>query len=138
MKKIISDSEELPGVKCNIRELDEVLMRDVGNRIKDSGKWPLMIDPTGQASTFLRYRDTNYLCALNPKQMNEEVVRLAILGAIRFTFFSDSLYFIIIFTISKVFSQSSVFANSPVKHRVQLYACFVLAIHLLSSWLAEK
>lgn len=76
--------ETLPGVRCNIRELDEVLMRDVGNRIKDSGKWPMLIDPTGQATTFLRYRDTNYICALNPQQMQPEVVRLALLGSIRF------------------------------------------------------
>lgn len=39
--------ESAPGVNCNIRELDEVLMRDIGNKIKDSGKWPLLIDPTG-------------------------------------------------------------------------------------------
>ena len=80
---LLTEAEELPGVKCNIRELDEVLMRDVGNRIKDSGKWPMLIDPTGQASTFLRYRDTNYLCALNPQDMQEEKIRLALLGAIR-------------------------------------------------------
>ncbi|KAJ8306023.1 hypothetical protein KUTeg_016568 [Tegillarca granosa] len=31
--------EELPGVKVNIRELDDVLLRDVGNKIKDSGRY---------------------------------------------------------------------------------------------------
>ncbi|KAJ8305740.1 hypothetical protein KUTeg_016285 [Tegillarca granosa] len=76
--------EELPGVKVNIRELDDVLLRDVGNKIKDSGRWPLMIDPSGQAATFLRYRDTNYLNALSPHQMEPERVRMAVLGSIRY------------------------------------------------------
>jgi len=58
-------------------------MRDVGNKIKESGKWPMLIDPTGQASTFLRYRDTNYMCALNPQDTQEEKIRLALIGAIR-------------------------------------------------------
>lgn len=80
---LIGGDDMLPGVKCNIRELDEVLMRDVGNKISESGKWPMLIDPTGQATTFLRYRDTNYLCALNPQQMQPEVIRLALLGSIR-------------------------------------------------------
>jgi hypothetical protein len=29
-------------------------------QIRDSGKWPLVIDVSGQASVFLRYLDTNY------------------------------------------------------------------------------
>ena len=81
--KTIGGDDALPGVKCNIRELDEVLMRDVGNKITESGKWPMLIDPTGQATTFLRYRDTNYLCALNPQQMKPDVIRMALLGSIR-------------------------------------------------------
>lgn len=28
----------LPGLKVTVRELDDVLLRDVGNRIRDSGK----------------------------------------------------------------------------------------------------
>lgn len=75
---------ELIGVKCNIRELDEVLFKDVGDRIKSSGNWPLLIDPSGQSSVFLRYRDTNYLCAINPSQMKPDVIRMALIGAIRF------------------------------------------------------
>uniref|UniRef100_A0A7M4F7X5 IQ motif and ankyrin repeat containing 1 n=1 Tax=Crocodylus porosus TaxID=8502 RepID=A0A7M4F7X5_CROPO len=52
--------------------------------IQDPGKWPLIIDPSGQAAVFLRYRDTNYLNTLNPNHMNPETVRLALLGAIRY------------------------------------------------------
>lgn len=45
--------------------------------------WPLIIDPSGQAATFLRYRDTNYICALKPVDMEPERIRLAVLGAVR-------------------------------------------------------
>ncbi|KAK3583241.1 hypothetical protein CHS0354_015422 [Potamilus streckersoni] len=76
--------EDLPGLKVQVRELDDVLFRDVGNKIKDSGKWPLIIDTTGQAATFLRYRDTNYIRALSPVDMEQDRARLAILGAIRY------------------------------------------------------
>uniref|UniRef100_A0A674K1B4 IQ motif and ankyrin repeat containing 1 n=1 Tax=Terrapene triunguis TaxID=2587831 RepID=A0A674K1B4_9SAUR len=47
-------------------------------------RWPLIIDPSGQAATFLRYRDTNYLNTLNPNDMNMETIRLALLGALRY------------------------------------------------------
>ena len=46
-------------------------------------RWPLLIDSSPQTSTFLRYRDTNFLNALNPKQMESDVIRLALLGALR-------------------------------------------------------
>ncbi|XP_064623057.1 IQ motif and ankyrin repeat domain-containing protein 1-like [Lineus longissimus] len=78
------DEDSLPGLKVMIRELDDVLLRDVGNKINDSGCWPLIIDPSGQAATFLRYRDTNYICALRPVDMEPERIRLAVLGAVRF------------------------------------------------------
>lgn len=32
-----------------------MLVRDVGDKIKGSGRWPLVMDPSGQASVFLRY-----------------------------------------------------------------------------------
>lgn len=103
----VEAGEVLPGVKVTIKELDDVLLRDVGNAIAESGKWvasisvpwvishyacihiscflrwPLIIDPSAQAATFLRYRDTNYLHALNPREMEPEKVRMALLGAIR-------------------------------------------------------
>lgn len=46
-------------------------------------RWPLVIDPSGQAATFLRYQDTNYLDTLNPDHLQPERVRLALLGALR-------------------------------------------------------
>ncbi len=32
------DVDDMPGLKVMVRELDDVLLRDVGNRIKESGK----------------------------------------------------------------------------------------------------
>ncbi|XP_073191142.1 IQ motif and ankyrin repeat domain-containing protein 1 [Lepidochelys kempii] len=75
---------EFQGLKCSIQELDDVLLKDVGGKIHSDGRWPLIIDPSGQAATFLRYRDTNYLNTLNPNDMNMETIRLALLGALRY------------------------------------------------------
>ncbi|XP_036837648.1 IQ motif and ankyrin repeat domain-containing protein 1 isoform X5 [Oncorhynchus mykiss] len=72
------------GVRCPVRDLEEVLIKDVGGKIKQDGRWPLLVDTYGQAATFLRYRDTNYLDALHPGDMQPEKLRLALLGAIRF------------------------------------------------------
>ena len=47
-------------------------------------RWPLIIDPSKQSATFLKYRDTNYLSAVNPKHMEPETIRMSLLGALRF------------------------------------------------------
>ena len=46
-------------------------------------RWPLVIDTSGQAATFLRYQDTNYVDAVNPDHLRPERIRLALLGALR-------------------------------------------------------
>lgn len=46
-------------------------------------RWPLVIDPSGQAASFLRYQDTNYMDTLNPEHLKPERIRLALLGALR-------------------------------------------------------
>ncbi|KAF6099566.1 IQ motif and ankyrin repeat containing 1 [Phyllostomus discolor] len=76
--------EEPPGLACQVAELHDVLMKDVGGRLRADGRWPLVIDPSGQAATFLRYQDTNYLDTLNPDHLQPERVRLALLGALRY------------------------------------------------------
>lgn len=76
--------EEPPGLACQVVELHDVLMKDVGGRLRADGRWPLVIDPSGQAATFLRYQDTNYLDTLNPDHLQPERVRLALLGALRY------------------------------------------------------
>ncbi|XP_047414270.1 IQ motif and ankyrin repeat domain-containing protein 1 isoform X4 [Sciurus carolinensis] len=78
------EEAEAPGLKCQVTELHDVLMKDVGDRIRADGRWPLVIDPSGQAATFLRYQDTNYLDAVNPEHLRPERMRLALLGALRY------------------------------------------------------
>ncbi|CAK6439011.1 unnamed protein product [Pipistrellus nathusii] len=78
------EEEEVPGLKCQVTELHDVLMKDVGDRIRADGRWPLVIDPSGQAATFLRYRDTNYVDTVNPDHLQPERIRLALLGALRY------------------------------------------------------
>ncbi|XP_040481834.1 IQ motif and ankyrin repeat domain-containing protein 1-like isoform X2 [Ursus maritimus] len=59
-------------------------MKDVGDRIHADGRWPLVIDPSGLAATFLRYQDSNYVDAANPAHLRPERIRLALLGALRY------------------------------------------------------
>lgn len=46
-------------------------------------RWPLVIDPSGQAAVFLRYQDTNYVDVVNPAHLQPERIWLALLGALR-------------------------------------------------------
>ncbi|CAK7289189.1 IQ motif and ankyrin repeat domain-containing protein 1 [Vulpes lagopus] len=66
------EEEEMPGLKCQVSELHDVLMKDVGDRIHADGRWPLVIDPSGPAAVFLRYQDTNYVDAVNPAHPQPE------------------------------------------------------------------
>ncbi|KAM6171839.1 IQ motif and ankyrin repeat domain-containing protein 1 [Erethizon dorsatum] len=78
------EEEEAPGLKCQVTELHDVLIKDVGNRISADGRWPLVIDPSGQAATFLHYQDTNYMDTMNPEHLRPKTIRLALLGALRY------------------------------------------------------
>lgn len=81
-KKLESDSpQSLPGIPLAIKDLDSVLLRDLGGKLSGDGRWPLVIDVSGQASVFLRYIDSNYISAL---LMEPEKVRRSLLGAIRY------------------------------------------------------
>ena len=74
----------LPGVSIGLKQLNTVLMGDEDGKIKDSGRWPVVIDQGGVAQRFLRHRDVNYLEALDQNHMEAERIRLALLGGIRF------------------------------------------------------
>ncbi|XP_030897301.1 putative IQ motif and ankyrin repeat domain-containing protein LOC642574 homolog [Leptonychotes weddellii] len=76
--------EVVPGLKCRVTELHDVLMKDVGDRLCADGRWPLVIDPSGQAATFLRYQDTSYVDAVNPAHLRPDRIWLALLGALRY------------------------------------------------------
>ncbi|CAD7694037.1 unnamed protein product [Nyctereutes procyonoides] len=76
------EEEEMPGLKCQVSELHDVLMKDVGDRIHADGQWPLVIDPSGHAAIFLRYQDTNYVDVVNPAHLQPERIWLTLLGAL--------------------------------------------------------
>mmetsp|Transcript_27642 Transcript_27642/g.51036 ORF Transcript_27642/g.51036 Transcript_27642/m.51036 type:complete len:345 (-) Transcript_27642:731-1765(-) len=69
-----------------LKELNDVLVRDVGERIKTSGKWPLVVDCTaeGLAVTFLKYLDVNHVNILSPAHLAPPRLRRSLLGAVRF------------------------------------------------------
>ena len=78
-----NDDEKM--LKINIKEFDDMILRDLTNIVKNSSdKWPLIIDQNEQASTFLRYRDTNYVNCLDIQAMQPDKLRLAIIGSIRY------------------------------------------------------
>lgn len=70
--------------RCSLRELDDVVLKDVGGKLAEDDRWPLLIDLSKQAATFFRYRDVNYVSAASPKDTEAEALRLALLGAIRY------------------------------------------------------
>ncbi|XP_035315207.1 putative IQ motif and ankyrin repeat domain-containing protein LOC642574 homolog isoform X1 [Cricetulus griseus] len=86
LREQTQEEEELaaPGLRCRVTELHDVLMKDVGDRIRADGRWPLVIDPSGQAATFLRYQDTNYVDTVNPEHLRPETIRQALIGALRY------------------------------------------------------
>ena len=78
----LTELPEIPIARCTLRQMP-VILKDEDRNIRNSGKWPLLIDISEQASTFLGYQDANYLCAFNSKEMEEDRIRMGLLGAIR-------------------------------------------------------
>ena len=82
------DEDNLPAnpliQKCNFKEIDEVLIKDVGNKIKSSKKWPLIIDVSGRVNLFFKYRDTNMVNILDIEACKPQRLKESLLGAIRY------------------------------------------------------
>ena len=78
------DDDNETVTKINIKEIDDMILRDLSGLISKSNKWPLIIDQNDQACTFLRYRDVNYINCFDTKNMQPDKFRLALLGAIRY------------------------------------------------------
>lgn len=70
--------------RFTIREFDEIVCRDVGGKLRARLRWPLLLDRSKQVSTFLRYRDTNHINACSWQQLEADVLRRALLGAVRY------------------------------------------------------
>ncbi|XP_077997734.1 IQ motif and ankyrin repeat domain-containing protein 1-like [Glandiceps talaboti] len=74
---------EKVGIEINIKQLLAVL-NDEDGKMKATGKYPLVIDKSGRAATFLKYQYANYMQAVNPADMQAESLRKALIGAIRY------------------------------------------------------
>ncbi len=46
-------------------------------------RWALLIDQTEQVATFMRYQDVNMLTAVDPRDMQPEKIRTAVIGSLR-------------------------------------------------------
>ncbi|XP_064623990.1 IQ motif and ankyrin repeat domain-containing protein 1-like [Lineus longissimus] len=76
------ESLVMMGVEIGLKALANTLDSD---ELKSSGRWPLIIDQSGNAVTFLKYRDTNVLFAAAPAlDMQGPPIRRAVMGSIRF------------------------------------------------------
>ena len=79
-----SSSPPSVGITVDIRELDDVLFKDVGKRLETDGRTPFIIDKSSRSSVFLQYADTNLCSALSREHTSPNRLRRSILGAIRY------------------------------------------------------
>eukprot|EP00756_Hemistasia_phaeocysticola_P003345 Hpha_TRINITY_DN12201_c0_g2::TRINITY_DN12201_c0_g2_i1::g.17048::m.17048 len=75
---------EEPGTEISLKALWEAVITDVGGKMKAESKWPFVLDYSGQGTMFLKYRDTNFLNAVNSRDLEPEALRKALLGALRY------------------------------------------------------
>ncbi|XP_072170215.1 IQ motif and ankyrin repeat domain-containing protein 1-like [Diadema setosum] len=77
------DSPKPAVVEIELKDLATVLKDDDGT-MKSSKKWPLVVDPSGRASVFLRYQGGNYVDTHSPDSMQPSSLRRVLLGALRY------------------------------------------------------
>lgn len=63
----------------NIRGIADVLLKDVGGLRQADGRWPLVIDPSGRTSTFVRYTGAVVFEQTELKEMDPQRLRRALL-----------------------------------------------------------
>ena len=78
------ESEEELGIYVEMKDLDDVLIKDVGDKVRSTGKAVCCIDISKQASVFLRYLDTNYVNCLSRNHMDADRLRRSIVGSVRY------------------------------------------------------
>lgn len=66
-------------IKCSLKGLPDAMDEAVFVR----EKWPLVVDPTGQAGRFLRYQRGSYLLGDSPADMEPDHLRPLLLGALK-------------------------------------------------------
>uniref|UniRef100_A0A7S4C9I6 Uncharacterized protein n=1 Tax=Eutreptiella gymnastica TaxID=73025 RepID=A0A7S4C9I6_9EUGL len=71
-------------LQVSLREVEDVVLKDWDGALSKQPQWPLLVDMSGQALTFLKYRDTVFLDSFTPHALDVETVRHAILGGLRY------------------------------------------------------
>lgn len=66
-----------------VRELNNVLLRDLGERIALSSRWPLVVDPENIAQKLIQYSGCSLLNFFYPSDMEPERLRLSLLTMLR-------------------------------------------------------
>jgi len=66
-----------------VRELNNVLLRDLGERIALSSRWPLVIDPENIAQKLIQYSGCSLLNFFYPSDMEPERLRMSLLTMVR-------------------------------------------------------
>lgn len=70
-------------VELSLKDANDQLV--VKNEVlKECGKWPACVNENGVFATFLRHRDTNMIDVPSPGALDEEKLRLALIGSIKY------------------------------------------------------
>jgi len=70
--------------EMSIKEMPKRMVEDDRGELKAAGKWPCVIDTQGLSPRFLRHRDVNMLTTCDSHDMEPEMIRKALIGAIKF------------------------------------------------------
>ena len=83
-KAEVEEEDFKAAVTIDLRDLNDVLIKDVGGLLSASGKWPVVADVSRRAATFLRYIDSNFVATTSQNAMAPEKLRRSLLGSIRY------------------------------------------------------
>ncbi|CAE7527793.1 IQANK1, partial [Symbiodinium pilosum] len=72
-----------PGRLVPVAQLNNVLLRDLGERIAQGGPWPLVLDPGDVAQKLIQYSGSSLLNFFRSGDMEPERIRIALLNMIR-------------------------------------------------------
>lgn len=83
-KKEEAKAEYISETEIGLKQIKTVV-ENAQVKFTEVKRWPLVIDSTGNALTFLRHTDANVLTALQQSDHNPETIRRALLGALRYS-----------------------------------------------------
>lgn len=72
-----------PGRLVPVAQLNNVLLRDLGERIAQGGRWPLVLDPGDIAQKLIQYSGSSLLNFFRSGDMEPERIRVALLTMLR-------------------------------------------------------